>query len=359
MHKARPTPNLCTHNLNLGSKTTKLGAIRHFLNTSDWSRPELQALIDEAMAYKTSPYADSLAGKTIALLFLNNSLRTRTSFDVGANQLGGHAVVLSPSGGMWPLEFDDGAVMLGDAEEHVKEAAKVLSGYCDLIGIRAFPKFSDWEEDRKDRILNAFATHADVPVINMETITHPCQEMAMTMALQERLGQLDGKRFLLTWSYHPKPLNTAVANSALIIAAKFGMDVTLLCPDKEFVLDGRYLELARSDTRAHGRSLDVTHDIEAAYNGADVVYAKSWGALPYFGKWEEEKPIRDQYRHFIVDEKKMALTDDALVSHCLPMRRNVVMTDAVFDASTCFAYEEAENRLHVQKAIMSTLVKGG
>jgi len=319
----------------------------------------LQALIDEARVFKTSPYGSTLAGKTIALLFLNNSLRTRTSFDVGAKQLGGHAVVLSPSGGMWPLEFDDAVVMTGDAEEHVKEAAKVLSRYCDLIGIRAFPEFENWEEDRKDRILNAFANHADVPVINMETITHPCQEMAMTMALQERIGQLDGKQFTLTWSYHPKPLNTAVANSALLIAAKFGMDVTLLCPNEEFILDDRYLDIARSDASSNGRSLTVTHDIDTAYRGADAVYAKSWGALPYFGNWEAEKPIRDQYRHFIVDEQKMALTNDALVSHCLPMRRNVIMTDAVFDASTCFAYDEAENRLHTQKAIMSTLVENG
>ncbi len=319
----------------------------------------MQTLIDEARVFKTSPYGNALSGKTIALLFLNNSLRTRTSFDVGANQLGGHAVVLSPSGGMWPLEFDDGVVMLGDAEEHVKEAAKVLSRYCDLIGIRAFPKFEDWEEDRKDRILDSFVNHADVPVINMETITHPCQEMAMTMALQEQIGQLDGKKFVLTWSYHPKPLNTAVANSALVIAAKFGMDVTLLCPNEEFVLDHRYLDIARADANSNGRSLTVTHDIDTAYRGADVVYAKSWGALPYFGNWETEKPIRDQYRHFIVDEEKMALTNDALVSHCLPMRRNVIMTDAVFDARNCFAYDEAENRLHTQKAIMSALVEGG
>ena len=268
-------------------------------------------------------------------------------------------MVLSPDGGMWPLEFEDGVVMSGDAEEHVKEAAKVLSRYCDLIGIRAFPKFEDWEEDRKDRILNAFADHADVPVINMETITHPCQEMAMTMALQEQIGQLDGKKFILTWSYHPRPLNTAVANSALVIAAKFGMDVTLLCPNEEFVLDDRYMDIARSDANSNGRSITVTHDIDAAYRGADVVYAKSWGALPYFGNWEAEKPIRDQYRHFIVDEEKMALTNDALVSHCLPMRRNVIMTDAVFDGRTCFAYDEAENRLHVQKAIMRALVEDG
>ena len=315
-------------------------------------------MLDDARAFKESPIGDHLAGKTVALLFLNNSLRTRTSFEIGTYQLGGHAVVLTPSGGMWPLEFEKGAVMMGDAEEHVQEAAKVISRYCDLIGIRAFPKFENWTEDRKDLILNALAEHSEVPVINMETITHPCQEMALAMTLQEHLGELDGKEFLLTWSYHPKPLNTAVANSALVMAAQFGMNVTLLCPNEDYLLDQRYIDIADSDTSANGRVLKITHDIDEAYRGSDIVYAKSWGALPFFGRWEEEKPLRDQYRHFIVDEEKMARTDGALVSHCLPMRRNVIMTDGVFDGPDCIAYEEAENRLHVQKAIMSRLVSG-
>lgn len=180
----------------------------------------------------------------------------------------------------------------------------------------------------------------------------------MTMALQEHLGDLDGKKFLLTWSYHPKPLNTAVANSALVAAAKFGMDVTLLCPTDEYVLDQRYLDIATSDTAAHGRNLTITHDIDEAYADADFVYAKSWGALPYFGRWSDETPVRDRYRHFIVDEAKMAKTNGALVSHCLPMRRNVIMSDGVFDGPNCIAYDEAENRLHVQKAIIKRLVSG-
>lgn len=345
--------------MNTSRSGTTLRSIRHFLNTYDWSRPELQALLDEARAFKASPYGNALEGKTIALLFLNNSLRTRTSFEIGASQLGGHAVVLTPSGGMWPLEFEDGAVMLGHAEEHVREAAKVLSRYCDLIGIRAFPKFEDWQEDREDQLLRSLAEHADVPVINMETITHPCQEMALAMTLQEHMGDLDGKSFLLTWSYHPKPLNTAVANSALVVAAKFGMNVTLLCPTPDFILDERYMEIAEEEVAANGAKLAVSHDIDEAYAGADMVYAKSWGALPFFGNWKAEKPIRDGFQHFIVDEKKMALTNNALVSHCLPMRRNVIMSDAVFDGPRCVAYDEAENRLHVQKAIMTQLVRQG
>jgi N-acetylornithine carbamoyltransferase len=190
----------------------------------------------------------------------------------------------------------------------------------------------------------------------METITHPCQEMALALAMQDHLGDLAGKKFLLTWSYHPKPLNTAVANSALVIAAKLGMDVTLLCPTDEYVLDERYLEIARADAADNGQQVSVTHDIDEGYSAADFVYAKSWGALPFFGRWPEEKPIRDRFRHFIVDEAKMDKTDSALVSHCLPMRRNVIMSDSVFDGPDCIAYEEAENRLHVQKAIMKRLL---
>ncbi|WP_078757493.1 N-acetylornithine carbamoyltransferase [Novilysobacter spongiicola] len=336
--------------------------IRHFLNTQDWSRPDLDALLAQAHVFKRERLGDQLRGKSIALVFFNPSMRTRTSFELGAFHLGGHAVVLQPGKDAWPIEFDLGTVMDGEAEEHVAEVARVLGRYVDLIGVRAFPKFVDWSVDREDRVLRSFARYSPVPVINMETITHPCQELAHVMALQEHFGNpgapatdLRGRKFVLTWTYHPKPLNTAVANSALTIATRMGMDVTLLCPTPEYVLDRRYMEWAERNAGESGGSLRVSHDIEGSYAGADVVYAKSWGALPYFGNWAPEKPIRDRYRHFIVDEQKMALTNDAVFSHCLPLRRNVKATDAVMDSPRCIAIEEAENRLHVQKAIMATL----
>ncbi len=330
--------------------------MRHFLTTADWSRDDLQAILDDAVGLKKEPLQPRLKGKSVALIFFNPSLRTRSSFDIGAFELGAHAVVLEPGKGSWPIEFEMGAVMNQGPEEHVREAARVLSRYADIIAVRAFPKFEDWQIDRQDRVIRAFAEHATVPVINMETITHPCQELAHMMAVQDRLGEVDGKKFVLTWTYHPKPLNTAVANSALLIASKFGMDVTLLCPNRDYLLDERYMNLARDYTSAQGRGLTVTHDIEEAYDGANVVYAKSWGALPYFGRWEEEKPLRDAHKHFIVDAEKMARTDDGLFSHCLPCRRNVKVTDEVIDGPNSLVIEEAENRLHVQKALMSTLV---
>ena len=330
--------------------------IRHFLSTQDWSRAELDALLEQAAAFKRSKAGRQLEGKSIALLFFNNSMRTRTSFELGAFQLGGHAVVLSPGKDAWPIEFGIGKVMDGEEEEHVAEVARVLSRYVDLIGVRAFPKFKDWAVDREDRVIHAFAQYATVPVINMETITHPCQELAHIQALQEHLGDLAGKKYVLTWTYHPRPLNTAVANSALQIATRYGMDVTLLCPTPEYVLDARYMDFARRNVAENGGSLTISHDPDSAYRGANVVYAKSWGAIPYFGRWADEKPIRDAHKHFIVDERKMALTDHALFSHCLPLRRNIKATDAVMDSPACIAIDEAENRLHVQKAIMAALV---
>ncbi|KGI78012.1 N-acetylornithine carbamoyltransferase [Oleiagrimonas soli] len=336
-------------------------SLRHFLNTQDWSRDDLDALLAQAAAFKRSPQGRALEGRSIALLFFNPSMRTRTSFELGAHQLGGKAIVLSPGKDAWPIEFEVGSVMDGEAEEHIAEVARVLSRYVDMIGVRAFPKFQDWQVDRQDRVLKSFAKYATVPVVNMETITHPCQEMAHIMALQEHFGTTDlrGKKYVLTWTYHPKPLNTAVANSALTIATRFGMDVTLLCPTPDYALDPRYMDIGANNAAESGGSFRMSHDIEEAYSGAQVVYAKSWGAIPYFGRWDQEKPIRDAHKHFIVDEAKMAMTDDAVFSHCLPLRRNVKATDAVMDSQACIAIDEAENRLHVQKAIMAALAGQG
>lgn len=335
--------------------------MKHFLNTQDWSRSELDALLTQAALFKRNRIGSELKGKSIALVFFNPSLRTRTSFELGAFQLGGHAVVLQPGKDAWPIEFDVGTVMDGDTEEHIAEVARVLSRYVDMIAVRAFPKFQQWSVDRQDKVLRGFAQYATVPVINLETITHPCQELAHVLALQEHFGTQDlrGRKYVLTWTYHPKPLNTAVANSALTIATRMGMDVTLLCPTPDYVLDERYMGWAAQNVAESGGSLQISHDIDSAYRDADVVYAKSWGALPYFGNWDAEKPIRDAHRHFIVDETKMALTNHGLFSHCLPLRRNVKATDAVMDSPNCIAIDEAENRLHVQKAVMAALAGPG
>jgi N-acetylornithine carbamoyltransferase len=330
--------------------------MQHFLSTVDWSEPQLDALLELAAELKQNPIQDTLRGKSIALMFLNPSLRTRTSFELGMQQLGGIAIVLQPGKDAWGVEFQPGAVMDGEAEEHIAEVAGVLSRYCDLIALRAFPLFQHWQNDREDAVIRALARHSSVPVINMETIVHPCQEMALMLTLREKLGAVKKRKFLLTWTWHPRPLNTAVANSALLIASKFGMDVTLLCPEEAYRLDEQFESAALQFADASGGSFRMTHDIEDGFSDADVVYAKSWGALPYYGHPEEEWSLRDKYRHFMVDEAKMALTNNGLFSHCLPLRRNVKATDGVMDADYCVALDEAENRLHVQKAIMLQLL---
>lgn len=334
---------------------------KHFLNTQDWDDYALEQILEDAAKFKVSPFGDALKGKSIALLFFNPSMRTRTSFELGAFALGGHAVVLQPGKDAWPIEFADNVIMDNDTEEHVAEVARVLSRYVDLIGVRAFPRFVDWSSDRKDTILQQFATYSSVPVINMETITHPCQELAHALTLREHFStdHVRGKKYVLTWTYHPKALNTAVANSALTIASRMGMHVTLLCPNPDYVLDERYLQWAKTNCAKHNTRFEITHDIASAYQGADVIYAKSWGALPMFGQWDAEKQVRDTFRHFIVDEQKMALTNNAVFSHCLPLRRNVKATDAVMDSPRCLAINEAENRLHVQKAVMNALLHSG
>ena len=172
--------------------------MKHFLNTQDWTRPELDALLAQAAAFKRSKIGDQLRGKSIALVFFNPSLRTRTSFELGAFQLGGHAVVLAPGKDAWPIEFEFGTVMDGDTEEHISEVAKVLSRYVDLIAVRAFPKFQDWSVDRQDKVLKGFAKHATVPVINLETITHPCQELAHIMALDRKSTRLNSSHSTLS-----------------------------------------------------------------------------------------------------------------------------------------------------------------
>jgi N-acetylornithine carbamoyltransferase len=335
---------------------TEIFVVKHFLSTIDWSQQELSSLLQVAAELKQNPINSKLHGRSIALLFLNPSLRTRTSFDLGMQQMGGIAIVLQPGKDAWGLEFDAGTVMDGDAEEHIAEAAGVLSRYCDIIGIRAFPTFVDWQIDRQDRVIKSLAKYSSVPVINMETIVHPCQELAMMMALQERIGSVANKKMVLTWTWHPRPLNTAVANSALMMGTKFGMDVTLLCPEPDYVLDSQFMQAAGDNVEKYGGSLQVSHDIESAYDGAEFVYAKSWGALPYFGRPDDEWALRKKYRHFMVDENKMALTDNAVFSHCLPLRRNIKASDGVMDAPYCMALDEAENRLHVQKAVMLKLL---
>ena len=330
--------------------------MKHFISTKNWSKSELQEILDFSIKLKENPFQPILKNKSVAMIFFNPSLRTKTSFEIGISELSGTAVVLQPGKDAWPIEFAENIVMDGESEEHVKEVAQVLSSYCDCIAVRAFPKFESWEIDRTNHVIESFAKYASVPVVNMESIEHPCQELAHILTLQEHFGNLEGKDYLLTWTYHPRPLNTAVANSSLLIASKFGMNVRLLCPNEDYLLDERYLSSAKQFCRDNGKSFEVSHDINSAYKGANIVYAKSWGSLNYYGNPAAEILVRNDYKHFIVNDEKMNLTEDGVFSHCLPLRRNIKATDSVIDSPSCLAIQEAENRKHVQKSLLSKIL---
>ncbi len=333
--------------------------MKSFINTKDWTKKDLQEILDYSIYLKKNRFNNTLKNKSVALLFFNPSMRTRTSFEIGIKEMNGFAVVLQPGQDAWPIEFSLGSIMDSDSEEHIIEVAKVLSEYCDLIAIRSFPKFKSINDDIKDDVIKKFEEFATVPIINMETITHPCQELAHILTLQENFGDLSNKNYLLTWTYHPRALNTAVANSSIMIASKFGMNIKLLCPNEHYILHDEYLNEAKNNCKSNNTSFQITHDIESAYKDADIVYAKSWGAINFYQKQNEEKKMRDQYKNFIVDTNKMSYTNNAKFSHCLPLRRNIKATDEVMDSSYCIAVQEASNRIHVQKSIMTRLISGG
>jgi N-acetylornithine carbamoyltransferase len=331
--------------------------MKNFLTTADWSPAELSQLIDSAERFKTGEdKSKPLAGKSVALVFFNPSLRTRASMQVGIYELGGNPVVLEPGGTSWTLEHRDGAVMDSDKTEHVAEFVRVLARYCSAIGVRTFATLKNWEEERTDPVLAAFAKYSEVPVINLESaMHHPCQALADMMTIRQKLGG-ERKRVVLTWAWHPKPLPMAVPNSFALAAAQMGHELVIAHPSG-YELDDELVKTIREQSAAAGGKVEFTNNVEAAYVDANVIYAKSWGAKQFYGKLEREIEERAQYRRqWIVDEQKMARTSNAIFMHCLPVRRNVIVTDAVIDSPASVVIDEAENRLHVQKAILEKVL---
>ncbi len=329
----------------------------HFLNTAGLTREEIAQLIDSAFQFKRGDdQSKPLAGRSVALVFFNPSLRTRASMQVGIYELGGNAVVLEPGGTSWTLEHREGAVMDSDKTEHVAEFVRVLGRYCVAIGVRTFASLKNWEEERTDPILNAFAKYSEVPVINLESaMHHPCQAMADMLTIREKLGE-GRKKVLLTWAWHPKPLPFAVPNSFALAAAQMGHDLIIAHP-RGYELDDELMEAVRKQAAGAGGSVSLTNDVDESFAGAEVVYAKSWGSKKFYGNAEKDIAERAQYRGaWIVDEAKMARTNSAIFMHCLPVRRNVIVTDGVIDSSSSVVIDEAENRLHIQKAIMARLL---
>ncbi len=331
---------------------------RDFLTTADLRSDGLESAIQAALRFKSgADQSTPLSGKSVALVFFNPSLRTRASMQVGIYELGGNAVVLEPGGTSWTLEHREGAVMDSDKTEHVAEFVRVLGRYCVAIGVRTFAALKNWEAERTDPILNAFAKYSDVPIINLESaMHHPCQAMADMMTIQEKLAE-GRKKVLLTWAWHPKPLPMAVPNSFALAAAQMGHELVIAQP-AGYELDDELMQSIKEKSAEAGGSITLSNDVDGAFDSVEVVYAKSWGSKNFYGAPEKDIAERAQYRDkWIVDEAKMARANSGMFMHCLPVRRNVIVTDGVIDSPASVVIDEAENRLHIQKAILAQLLE--
>lgn len=270
-----------------------------------------------------------------------------------AAHLGAHSTTLVPGNGSWSLEWEEGAVMDGEAAEHVREAFGVLSRYHDALGVRVFASGTDYDADARDELIRTVADVATVPVLNLESAwAHPCQAVADAAVLADRFGgNFADKKFVLSWTTHPKALPMAVPNSAVRMAARCGMDVTVARPETH-PLDESVMEEAQAWAAQHGSSVTATDDLDAAVDGADVVYAKSWGGPLSYEDPEQETAARTSYSDWCISEDHMNQTRNGAFLHCLPARRNVVVDDAVLDGPHALHLDQAEYRLHAQKALL-------
>ncbi|MHA1730582.1 MAG: N-acetylornithine carbamoyltransferase [Promethearchaeota archaeon] len=331
-------------------KKMRADAKKDFITTQDWDLGDLRDVLELAGELRSDPrkFAHELDGESLGMIFFNPSTRTRNSFEVGMAQLGGHAVY-NDSSSSW----------LGRQSESVKDTASVMSAYHSILGIRIFPNVVRWKFGAGNRILRDFARHSRVPVVNFEDdLYHPCQALSDVFTMRDRLGSLEGKRVTVAWAYHPRPLPVSVPNSTVLNTTRFGLDVTLLHPPG-FELDGDTIEAARRNAGESGGSFRVVHDLEEGYRDADVVYVKSWGSLKAYGDMRAEKKLRVPFREqWTCTAELMSLAgESSLFMHCLPVRRNVVVTDEVIDGPHSIVYEQAGNRLHVQKALLLYLLR--
>jgi ornithine carbamoyltransferase len=341
---------------------------RDFLTLLDYTPEEVETLLDVAFDLKRrfalgQPHDDLLRGKTLFMIFYNQSLRTRNSFEAGMTQLGGHAHYLDPSKIYTPaLPGKEVAY----STERVSDVARVLARMGHAISIRCYGDPVDWVYGGAHEMIRNFAYWANIPVINMECDKyHPCQALADVMTVKEKFGTFKGVKFTMSWAYSPsvhKP--RAVPQSAIIAATMMGMEVTLAHP-KEMALDPEVLASCQQYADKTGGSFRITDNFEEALTGAHVVYPKAWAATPIFqppvGENDPKKTqaVFDSYKNWICDRNHMDLADKhAIYMHCLPCDRGYEVTDEVIDKETgegwlSAAFDEAENRLHAQKAVMA------
>ncbi len=332
---------------------------RDFLAVEDWSPDQVEAILSLAARVKRGEISGGLEKKIMAAVFMDPSLRTRASFEAAMFLHGGHTMVLEPGKGSWTLETRLGAVMDGGSVEHIIDAARVLGRYADVLGVRSFPRGDDWSQARQDDVIRNFARYCEKPVINLESSRrHPCQELADALTLRESLGETRGKRFVLSWAWHPKALPTAVPVSAALAAARMGMEIVIARPEG-FELDPEDTSLIRKMTRDFGgQGVHIINDPDEAVVGADAVYVKSWGSVKLYGKTDEEAELRNAHRDWKLTESRRRSTrgTKGIVMHCLPVRRNVEIEDAVLDGPHSVVVNQAENRLHAQRALLLEMI---
>ncbi|MFA6854552.1 MAG: N-acetylornithine carbamoyltransferase [Bacteroidales bacterium] len=315
--------------------------MRNFTSVQDIG--DLSLALEKAMFVKEHPYADQEMGKnkTLLMIFFNSSLRTRLSTQKAALNLGMNVIVLDINQGAWKLETEKGVIMDGDKPEHILEAIPVMGSYCDIIGVRSFAQFENKEYDYNEVILNQFIHYSRRPVFSMEAATrHPLQSFADLITIEE-FKKKERPKVVLTWAPHPKPLPQAVPNSF----AEW-MNAT----DYEFVIT--HPEGYELDEKFVGNAT-VEYDREKAYKGADFIYAKNWAAYkdPNYGK------ILSTDRSWTVDSAKMALTDNAYFMHCLPVRRNMIVSDEVIDGPQSIVIPEAANRVVSAQVVLKEILK--
>lgn len=302
---------------------------------------DVSALLDLAKAVKKSPFAQQAFGqhKTMGLLFFNPSLRTRLSTQKAAANLGMNVMVMNLNSDGWKIELEDGTVMNQGTQEHIKEAAGVVSQYCDIIGLRAFPSLTDRAADYRDEILNKFILHASVPVVSLESaIRHPLQSLADVLTIEEYKTKAKPK-VVLTWAPHPKALPQAVANSFVEWMREAEVDLSI-CNPAGFDLSADFI-----------RDTPVFHDQAEAFAGADFIYAKNWSSYEDYGR------IAQACEDWEVTAQKLKGTNNAKFMHCLPVRRNVVVNDDVLDTDSSIVLAQANNRTYAAQAVLLKILQ--
>lgn len=330
--------------------------MNRFIDLADLQRDEILDLLALAQRLQDRPEPAALAGRILGLLFFDPSLRTLSSMQAGMARLGGQSVVISPGQGTWRLEWRDGAVMNGNAAEHVREGIPVLASYCDALGIRAFADGSNLTEDLAETRFMSMADLCEKPLINLESaMNHPCQALADWRTL-DQLQVAPPARFVLSWVHHPRALPLAVPAATLTMAAQRGMEVVVLRPEG-YALPEPLMAKARRLAEVAGGSVSETDDRGAAMVGAQVLYAKEWGSALHYGNAEAEAALRARHSDWMVTEDWFAgARRDCRFMHCLPVRRNVAVADAVLDGARSVVRQEAHNRMVVQMAVLHRLL---